>query len=97
MILNPKLWLFFNFFEKYFSVKYVRLIFGGKVLKTLTCFQFLICRKIIESSLDPKYTRVTKLTQEQKKFGWMKNYFLSPLRRFFLYITEILDINMVQG
>ena len=65
-------------------MKYVRLIFGGKVLnygRHLTYFQFFINRKIIESSLeDMNYTHVTKHAQEQaKKLGWMKNYFYYPL------------------
>ena len=69
-------------------MKYVRLIFGGKVLnyeRHLTYFQFLIFKKIIESSLkDLNYIHVTKLAQEQaKKFGWMENHFLYPLKRIF--------------
>ena len=63
--------VFFQFFEKYSSMKYVRLIFGGKVLnyqRHLTYFQFLIYKKIIESGLeDPNCTRITKLAQEQAK------------------------------
>ena len=58
----------FQFFEKYFSMKYVRLIFLGKVLnyeRHLTYFQFEMYRKIIESSLeDLIYTHVTKLAEE---------------------------------
>ena len=49
-------------------MKYVRLIFGGKVLnyeKYLTYFQSSIYWNIIECSLeDLNYTRVTKLAQE---------------------------------
>ena len=56
---------------------YVRLIFGGKVLnyeRHLTYFQFLIFRKIIESSLeDLKCTLVTTMTQESRKLRWMRN------------------------
>ena len=55
-------------------MKNVRLIFGGRVLnyeRYLTYFQFLIYRKIIESSLeDLNYTHVTKLAQESMKI-WM--------------------------
>ena len=55
-------------------MKYVRLIFQGKVLnyeRHLTYFQFLIYRKIRKSSLkDLKHTRVTKLAQESRKI-WM--------------------------
>ena len=52
---------------------------------TLTYFQFLIYKKIIESSLKNLNCRhVIKLAQEQvEKFGWMKNYFFYPLQRFF--------------
>ena len=72
-------------------MKHVRFIFEGKVLnykRHLTYFQFLIYKKIIESSLeDLNYTRPTKLAQEQaKKIGWMKNCCLCPLQRFFMYI-----------
>ena len=52
-------------------MKYVRFIFGGKVLNYeghMRFFQLLIYRKIIESSLeDLNSTHVTKLTQEQEK------------------------------
>ena len=65
-------------------MKYVRLIFGSKGLnyvKHLAYFQFLICKEIIESSLeDLNHSHVTKLAQEQaKKIGWMKICFLYPL------------------
>ena len=75
-------------FKKYISMKYVRLIFGSKVLnyeRHLTYLQFSIYRKIIENNLeDLNYPRVTKWTQEQaKEIGWMKNCFLYPLHRFF--------------
>ena len=61
--------IIFHYFQKDFSMKYVRLIFGGKVLnyeRYVRFFQFWIYWKIIESSLeDLNYTRVTKPTQEQ--------------------------------
>ena len=83
-------------------MKYVRLIFGGMVLnyeRHLTYFQFLIYRNIIVSILeDLNHTCVTKLAQEQEKIiGWMKNYFLYPLQRFFLYIVQILNIGAFWG
>ena len=83
-------------------MKYVRLIFRGKVLNYERCLiysQFSIYEKIIESSLeDLKCTmRVTKLVQERaKQIGWMKIYFLYPLQRFFFY-TQILDITTFWG
>ena len=58
-------------FQILWKMKYVRFIFGGKVLnykKHLTYFQFLTYRNIIESSLeDPNYTHGTKLAQESRK------------------------------
>ena len=65
-------------------MKYVRFIFGGKVLKSkrhLTYFQFLIYKKIIKSSLeDLNCACVINLAQKQaKKIGWMINYFLCSL------------------
>ena len=72
-------------------MKYGRLIFGGKVLnyeRHLTYFQFLIYKKIIESSLkDLNYICVTKLTQEQAKKIWMdeKLFSLSIAEIFFIH------------
>ena len=58
-------------FQFFFKMKYVRLIFQGKVLnyeRRLTYFQFLIYRKIRESSLeDLNYTCVSKMVQESRK------------------------------
>ena len=71
-------------------MKYVRFIFEGKVLnyeRHVGFFQFLIYRKIIESSLeDLNYTRVTKLTQEEEE-NWMdeKLLFLSIVKVFFVH------------
>ena len=64
-------------------MKYVRLIFGGKVLnyERQTYFQFSIYRKIIESRLeDLNRTRVTK----QRKTIWMdeKIFYLSTAKVF---------------
>ena len=83
-------------------MKHMKLIFGGKVLnyeRHLTYFHFLVYRKIIENNLeDLNNTCVTKLVQKQtKKFGWMKNYFLCLLPRFFLYIIQILDVGALWG
>ena len=59
-------------------MKYVSLIFQGKVLnyeRHLTYFQFLIYKKIIESSLkDMNYTSVTRLAQELRKIWMDENY-----------------------
>ena len=69
-------------------MKYVRLIFGGKVLNNerhLTYFQFFIYKKIIENGLeDMSSTCVTKLAQEEaKKIRWMKNFVFGLLQRIF--------------
>ena len=59
-------------------MKYVRLIFQGMVLnyeRFLTNFQFLIYKKIIESSLEDLIcTSVTKLAQESTKIWMDENY-----------------------
>ena len=75
-------------------MKYVRFIFGSKVLKYerhLTYFQFLIYRKFIESSLeDLNCTRVTKLAQEQIKKNWMdkKLFSISIAKDFFVHCPD---------
>ena len=71
-------------------MKYVKLIFRSKVLnyeRHLTYFQFLICRKIIESSLEHlNHICVTKLTQEQaKKNSSMKTIFSINCKGFSIY------------
>ena len=82
------------YFENYFSMKYVRLIFGGNLVlnykRHLTYFQFLIHRKIIESSSeDLNHTHVTELAQRtSKKIGWMKKNSLSIVKVFSIHCLD---------
>ena len=76
---------------KYVSIKYVRLIFGGKVLnyeRQVRFFQFLIYRKLIESCLEGlNCTCVTILAEEQEKKKWMdeKLFSLSTTKAYFVH------------